>query len=104
MPLAGPPAGLVGMPPTERVSAMPGRGWGRGKGRVARGRVKGRGETDVRGSARRVGGLCVFPCGHMFHEFCIGVSLGGGWRGGGGIGEGVLACSLCNRGKSLGGR
>lgn len=105
MPLAGPPAGLGGTAAADRTPSVRGRGWGRGR-RRGRGSTAAGGDTGRgRGSGGRGGGSHVFPCGHMFHEFCLGVSSEGGWRGGRGAGSGgevSASCSLCSRGKSGG--
>eukprot|EP00752_Nemacystus_decipiens_P006159 g5557.t1 len=99
MPLAGPPRGapLGSRPPTA------GRGWGRER---PRGVAPARGGGSGGVSAGRGAGAYMFPCGHMYHEYCMGVARekGGskGKRGGNREGStGSVVCLLCSgRGKS----
>lgn len=98
LPLAGPPRGApVGnRPPTA------GRGWGRER---ARGVPPARGGGG--GSTGRGAGSYMFPCGHMFHEFCLGVAREKGGlrvkRGGNrDRTPGGAVCVLCSgRGKAV---
>lgn len=104
LPLAGPPRGApVGnRPPTA------GRGWGRERARgVAPARGGGGGGRGGASGAGRGEGSYMFPCGHMFHAFCLGVArergASKGKRGGGreGTTAGGVVCVLCSgRGKS----
>ena len=108
LPLAGPPRGLVSNAAADRSPVtVAGRGWGRGKGGGGAKTTSSPGQRSGGLSAGRgAGGAYVFPCGHMFHEQCLGVSSEEGWRGKrgtGGAGGRVVACSLCSRG-SPGGR
>ncbi|CAM9135694.1 unnamed protein product [Discosporangium mesarthrocarpum] len=96
MPLDGPPGGV---------------GMGLGKHGHSRGRrAEGRGEG-------RSGGVYVFPCGHHFHAFCLGLCLEGtpgvrdqvgGRRAAPGKPSGGnsvnIACGLCTHGTRLGRR
>lgn len=110
MPLAGPPRGSGG---TGRRTTAAGRGWGRDRSRGAAAAARGDGGT----SAKRGGGTYMFPCGHVFHEQCLGAAReragskgkqrgGGGREGtttGGAPGGAVVCCPLCGggiRGKS----
>lgn len=124
MPLDGPPAGiptgngsgggLAGYHRRTATSPLPssgnggrnarsGRGWGRGKsarggqgeGRGGSGGRRGVGIGGGSDGGSGGGGCYVFPCGHRFHRFCLGVSSEGLRRGGGG------ECSLCSRSKVL---
>lgn len=101
MPLDGPPTGLRSGE-ASRTSAAASIFY------QSRGDLeKGRGMRSVSGgigSARRRGwgGCYVFPCGHNFHEFCLGAS-GEGWRRGseGEAGDGAPACSICSKRKTI---
>ena len=97
LPLAGPPRGLGSNATADRPpGTVGGRGWGRTRATTPTQRPGG-------SAAGRGTGVYMFPCGHMFHEQCLGVSSEGGWRGKRGTGDTggrVVACSLCSRGNS----
>lgn len=120
MPLAGPPrVGTGGGTAADGSLRAPtaGRGWGRER---KRGVTPGRGGGGGGASSRRGAGSYMFPCGHMFHESCLGNAAardrggskgkrGGGGGGGGGnreVSAGGVVCPLCGvtRGKSGGRR
>lgn len=106
LPLAGPPRGLLGTATADRPALAAARG-GRGWGKKIKGQREGGDAVQSRAGSRQGGGSFVFPCGHMFHDFCLGVSHSkeGGWRGdrrgGGSGGTGNSAmCSLCSTGST----
>lgn len=108
MPLAGPPrelggdaGGGGGVLADRNRPVTAGRGWGRGRAREpARARGGGGGRGGGGAGSGRGGGTVVFPCGHMFHEYCLSVARDRGSKGkrsgsSRGRGTGGVVCCLC---------